>query len=146
MTASDLALPPRATGRGASGLVPVVQASVGEGAWANVGNADHVRGQLPEVDAVVCAADGVAPRREVRHLARRARCDAVLTGTLVGTPAALTRGCLRVTLVRVCSIRTVIPRAGRSGRARRRRRGGSHTEVQFEQARLSCTGCQQPVR
>lgn len=47
-----------------------------------VGHADHVRGLLPEVDAVVCAADGVAPRRVVSHLARRARRDAVLTSIL----------------------------------------------------------------
>lgn len=47
-----------------------------------VGHADHVRALLPEVDAVVCAADGVAPRRVVSHLARRARRDAVMTSIL----------------------------------------------------------------
>lgn len=47
-----------------------------------VENADYVRGLLPKVDAVLCAADGVAPRRVVSHLARRARRDAVLTSVL----------------------------------------------------------------
>lgn len=47
-----------------------------------VGNADLVRGLLPQVDAVLCAADGIAPRRVVSHLARRARRDAVLASVL----------------------------------------------------------------
>lgn len=47
-----------------------------------VGDADLVRGLLPEVDTVVCAADGIAPRRVVSHLARRAGKDAVLTSVL----------------------------------------------------------------
>ncbi len=47
-----------------------------------VGDADLVRGLLPEVDAVLCAADGIAPRRVVSHLARRGRRDAVLTSIL----------------------------------------------------------------
>ncbi len=47
-----------------------------------VGHADQVRGLLPEVDAVLCAADGVAPRRVISHLARRAGRDAVLTSIL----------------------------------------------------------------
>ena len=47
-----------------------------------VGDADLVRGLLPGVDAVLCAADGVAPRRVVSHLARRARRDAVLASVL----------------------------------------------------------------
>lgn len=47
-----------------------------------VGHADHVRALLPEMDTVVCAADGIAPRRVVSHLARRAGRDAVLTSIL----------------------------------------------------------------
>lgn len=47
-----------------------------------VGDADLVRGLLPEVDAVVCAADGIAPRRVVSHLARRAGKDAILTSIM----------------------------------------------------------------
>lgn len=47
-----------------------------------VGDADLVRGLLPDVDAVLCAADGIAPRRVVSHLARRAGKDAVLTSVL----------------------------------------------------------------
>lgn len=47
-----------------------------------VRDADLVRSLLSDVDAVVCAADGIAPRRVVSHLARRARKDAVLTSVL----------------------------------------------------------------
>jgi molybdopterin-synthase adenylyltransferase len=47
-----------------------------------VRDADLVRGLLPAVDAVLCAADGIAPRRVVSHLARRAGKDAVLTSVL----------------------------------------------------------------
>ncbi|WNV74444.1 ThiF family adenylyltransferase [Geodermatophilus sp. DSM 44513] len=47
-----------------------------------VRDADHVRLLLQEVDAVVCAADGIAPRRVVSHLARRAGRDAILTSVL----------------------------------------------------------------
>jgi hypothetical protein len=47
-----------------------------------VRDADLVRGLLPTVDAVLCAADGIAPRRVVSHLARRAGKDAVLTSVL----------------------------------------------------------------
>ncbi len=46
------------------------------------GDADRVRALLPEIDVVLCAADGVAPRRVVSHLARRAGRDAVLTSIL----------------------------------------------------------------
>jgi hypothetical protein len=47
-----------------------------------VHDADQVRTLLTGVDAVVCAADGVAPRRVVSHLARRAGRDAILTSVL----------------------------------------------------------------
>jgi hypothetical protein len=47
-----------------------------------VHNADVVRGLLPDVDLVLCAADGVAARRTVSHLARRAKKDAVLACVL----------------------------------------------------------------
>jgi hypothetical protein len=47
-----------------------------------VGHADRVRALLPDMHAVVCAADGIAPRRVVSHLARRAGRDAVLTSIL----------------------------------------------------------------
>lgn len=47
-----------------------------------VAHADVVRALLPGYDAVVCAADGIAPRRVVSHLARRAGVDAVLTSVL----------------------------------------------------------------
>ena len=47
-----------------------------------VRDADQVRVLLQEVDAVVCAADGIAPRRVVSHLARRAGRDAILTSVL----------------------------------------------------------------
>lgn len=47
-----------------------------------VADADLVRGLLPGVNAVVCAADGIAPRRVVSHLARRAGKDAVLTSIM----------------------------------------------------------------
>jgi hypothetical protein len=41
-------------------------------------NADRIRPLLARTDLVVCAADGVAPRRIVSHLARRAGLDAIL--------------------------------------------------------------------
>ena len=47
-----------------------------------VTNADQVRGLLDECAVVVCAADGVAPRRVVSHLARRALIPAVLACVL----------------------------------------------------------------
>lgn len=47
-----------------------------------VADADLVRGLLPGTDGVVCAADGIAPRRVVSHLARRAGRDAVLTSIM----------------------------------------------------------------
>ena len=47
-----------------------------------VGNADEVRVLLQEGDAVVCATDGIASRRAVSHLARRAGRDAILTSVL----------------------------------------------------------------
>lgn len=68
-----------------------------------VANADLVRGLLPQVDAVVCAADGIAPRRVVSHLARRAGKDAILTsimedgelGEVLRLRRAPDHGCLR---------------------------------------------------
>ena len=45
-------------------------------------DADEVRPALARSDLVVCTADGVAPRRVVSHLARRARLDAVLACVL----------------------------------------------------------------
>jgi hypothetical protein len=47
-----------------------------------VADADVVRGMLPGADVILCAADGVAPRRVVSHLARRAHRDAVLACVL----------------------------------------------------------------
>lgn len=47
-----------------------------------VSMADFVRPLLPTVDLVVCAADGIAPRRVVSHLARRAGVPAVLACVL----------------------------------------------------------------
>lgn len=47
-----------------------------------VADADLVRGLLPDIHAVVCAADGIAPRRVVSHLARRAGKDAILTSIM----------------------------------------------------------------
>jgi hypothetical protein len=47
-----------------------------------VADADLVRGLLPDMHAVVCAADGIAPRRVVSHLARRAGTDAILTSIM----------------------------------------------------------------
>jgi molybdopterin-synthase adenylyltransferase len=44
--------------------------------------ADLIRPRLPEVDMVVCGADGIAPRRVVSHLARRAGLPAVLACVL----------------------------------------------------------------
>ena len=45
-------------------------------------SADHVRPLLGDCDIVVCAADGVAPRRVVSHLARRAAVPAILACVL----------------------------------------------------------------
>lgn len=45
--------------------------------WNAVSDAHLLRGLLGEVDLVVCAADGIAPRRIVSHLARRARIPAI---------------------------------------------------------------------
>ena len=47
-----------------------------------VADADLVRALLPDMDTVVCAADGIAPRRVVSHLARRAGKDAILTSIM----------------------------------------------------------------
>lgn len=47
-----------------------------------VSMADVIRPILPEVDLIVCAADGIAPRRVVSHLARRAGLPAVLACVL----------------------------------------------------------------
>lgn len=47
-----------------------------------VAEADLVRGLLPDMHAVVCATDGIAPRRVVSHLARRAGKDAILTSIM----------------------------------------------------------------
>lgn len=47
-----------------------------------VAQAHIVRSLFASVDAVVCAADGIAPRRVVSHLARRARRPAVLACVL----------------------------------------------------------------
>lgn len=47
-----------------------------------IGDGDRVRALLPRVHVVLCAADGVAPRRVVSHLARRANRDAVLACVL----------------------------------------------------------------
>lgn len=47
-----------------------------------VANADMVRPLLDDCDVVVCAADGVAPRRVLGHLARRAGVPAVLACVL----------------------------------------------------------------
>ncbi|HZO69842.1 MAG TPA: ThiF family adenylyltransferase [Kribbellaceae bacterium] len=47
-----------------------------------VADADQIRPLLTRTDLVVCAADGVAPRRVVSHLARRAGRDAVLACVL----------------------------------------------------------------
>ena len=47
-----------------------------------VSMADFVRPLLPGVSLVVCAADGIAPRRVVSHLARRAGVPAVLACVL----------------------------------------------------------------
>jgi hypothetical protein len=46
--------------------------------WDVVERADLLRGLLTDVDLVVCAADGIAPRRTVSHLIRRANVPAVL--------------------------------------------------------------------
>jgi len=47
-----------------------------------VNQADHVRGLLADTDIVLCCADGVAARRAVSHLARRARRSAILACVL----------------------------------------------------------------
>jgi hypothetical protein len=49
-----------------------------------VEGASRLRGLLPRYDAVLCAADGIAPRRVVSHLARRAGVPAVLACVLDG--------------------------------------------------------------
>ncbi|MFX0577117.1 HesA/MoeB/ThiF family protein [Nocardia nepalensis] len=49
-----------------------------------VADANRVRQVLARADLVVCAADGIEPRRVVTHLARRARTDAVLACVLEG--------------------------------------------------------------
>jgi hypothetical protein len=67
-----------------------------------VANADQVRLILAEADIVLCAADGVAPRRVVSHLARRARKPAVLAcvledgavGEVIRLRPGPTQGCL----------------------------------------------------
>jgi hypothetical protein len=45
-------------------------------------NADRVRPLIDMMDIILCAADGVQPRRVLSHLARRARRDAVLACVL----------------------------------------------------------------
>jgi hypothetical protein len=47
-----------------------------------INDADLIRGLLTRTDVVLCAADGVASRRVVSHLARRAKIDAVLACVL----------------------------------------------------------------
>ena len=47
-----------------------------------VSDADTIRGLLTGTNAVLCAADGVGPRRVVSHLARQARVDAILACVL----------------------------------------------------------------
>jgi glycine/D-amino acid oxidase-like deaminating enzyme len=47
-----------------------------------VSDANKIRPLLPHADLVVGATDGVAPRRVISHLARRARVDAILTCVL----------------------------------------------------------------
>lgn len=47
-----------------------------------VTEADHIRPLIKNVDLVLCAADGIAPRRVVSHLARRAGRPAVLACVL----------------------------------------------------------------
>jgi hypothetical protein len=47
-----------------------------------VNDAHYIRGMLADVDLVVCTADGIAPRRVVSHLARRAGIPAVLACVL----------------------------------------------------------------
>jgi ThiF family protein len=67
-----------------------------------VSDADHVRALLRRVHLVLCAADGIAPRRVVSHLARRANLDAVLAcvledgglGEIIRLRPWLDRGCL----------------------------------------------------
>ncbi|WP_329453797.1 HesA/MoeB/ThiF family protein [Streptomyces sp. NBC_01497] len=50
--------------------------------WDVIAQADRVRALLPTVDIVVCTADGVAARRTIGHLARRAGVTAVLACVL----------------------------------------------------------------
>ncbi|EME18527.1 HesA/MoeB/ThiF family protein [Rhodococcus triatomae] len=47
-----------------------------------VADAHHIRPIIDRVDLVLCAADGIAPRRVVSHLARRARKPAILACVL----------------------------------------------------------------
>jgi hypothetical protein len=47
-----------------------------------VADADQIRALLTRTGLVVCAADGVAPRRVVSHLARRAGLDTVVACVL----------------------------------------------------------------
>lgn len=47
-----------------------------------VTDADQARTIFPAADLIICAADGIAPRRVVSHLARRARKPAILTCVL----------------------------------------------------------------
>lgn len=50
--------------------------------WDVIAQAHRLRALLPEVDLVVCAADGVAPRRVISHLARRTGRTAILVCVL----------------------------------------------------------------
>lgn len=50
--------------------------------WDVVTDADRMRVLLPQADLVLCAADGIAPRRVVSHLARRAGIPAILACVL----------------------------------------------------------------
>jgi hypothetical protein len=47
-----------------------------------VTDADQIRALLPDTDLVVGATDGIAPRRVISHLARRARIDTILACVL----------------------------------------------------------------
>ncbi|MEU3571252.1 ThiF family adenylyltransferase [Kitasatospora sp. NPDC036755] len=50
--------------------------------WDVLAHADHLRSLLPNTNLIVCAADGVAPRRVISHLTRRAGRTAVLACVL----------------------------------------------------------------
>lgn len=50
--------------------------------WNVIPEAHRLRALLPDTDLVICAADGVAPRRVVSHVARRTRRTAVLACVL----------------------------------------------------------------